>query len=104
MHIDVIGKVIAKVGHGRWIDGGEPDRVNAEPTHVIQLAGDAREISYSISIAIEKTARVDLINHPRLPPVMCVRHTFLLLPVVALYSPPKLQNVHPSVFPPHVSR
>src|SRR5437764_11048273 len=80
MNIDVIAYVVAKIGHGRRIDGGEPDGVNTEPAHVIQLAGDAREISHSITIAIEKTARVDLINHTRLPPgVGLCRKSFLSL-------------------------
>src|SRR3989442_15797724 len=68
MNSGVIGNVIAKIGHRRWVDRREPDGVNAEPAQVIQLAGDPRQISYPIAIAIEKTTRIDLINHARLPP------------------------------------
>ena len=74
MNIGVIRNVIAKIGHGRRVDWREPDRVNAEPAQVIQPAGDTREISHPIAIAIEKTAWVDLINHSRLPPEMGLRH------------------------------
>src|SRR5437870_13764159 len=74
MNIGVIGNVIAKIGHRRRVNRREPDGVNAEPAQVIQLAGDTREVSYPIPIAIEKTAWVDLINHARLPPGMRVRH------------------------------
>ena len=74
MDIGVIGNVIAKIGHRRWIDRRKPDSVNAEPAQVIQLAGDSREISHPIAIAIEKTPRVNLINNARLPPGMRMRH------------------------------
>src|SRR2546429_7665582 len=60
MNSRVITNIIAKIGHRRRIDGREPDRVNAEPAKVIQLADDPREIAYSISIAVEKTAGVEL--------------------------------------------
>src|SRR5579884_1286542 len=76
MHIGIVGNVIAKIGHRRRIDGREPDGVDAEPAQVIELAGDSRQISHAIAIAIEKTAGVDLINHPRLPPGVRLRHGF----------------------------
>ena len=79
MDIGVIGNVIAKIGHRRRIDGREPESVNTEPAQIIQFVGDSGEIPYPIAIAIEKTPRVDLINHPRLPPLMCLRHTSLSL-------------------------
>src|SRR5439155_12346371 len=31
MNIGVIANIIAEIGHGRRIDGGEPESVNAEP-------------------------------------------------------------------------
>src|SRR5256885_15359605 len=74
MDIGVIANIIAKIGHRRRIDGREPDRVNAEPAQIVQFAGDSREIPYPIAIAIEKTPRVDLINHTRLPPGERMRH------------------------------
>ncbi len=54
-------------------------RINAEPAQVVQLAGDTREISYPVCIAIEKTTWVNLINHTRLPPGVRVHHALFYL-------------------------
>src|SRR5215467_8960951 len=70
----IIANIIAEIGHGRWEDGRKPDGVNAEPVQVVQLAGDTREISYAICVAIEKAAWVDLIHYTRLPPGVCLCH------------------------------
>ncbi len=74
MDIGVIANVIAKIGHRRRVDRREPDRVNAEPAYIVQLPLHTRKISYSVPIAIEKTAWVDLINHARLPPGVRMHH------------------------------
>src|SRR3989442_5974654 len=68
MDIGVIANIITEIGHGRRVDGRKPDGINAEPLQVVQFAGDTREVSYPIAIAIEKTPWVDLINHACLPP------------------------------------
>src|SRR6266566_9755095 len=62
MDIGVIANIIAEIGHGRGVDGRKPDGINTEPLQVVQLAADTRQIPYPIAIAIEKTARVNLIN------------------------------------------
>src|SRR2546427_7555486 len=74
MHIAVIANIITEIGHGRRVDGRKPDGINTEPAQIVQLAADTREVSYPISIAIEKTPRVNLINHARLPPGVWMRH------------------------------
>src|SRR6266436_8584689 len=74
MDIGVIANIIAKIAHRRRIDGGEPESVNAEPVQVVQLPHNTKKISHAVPIAIEKTAWVDLINHPRLPPGVQMRH------------------------------
>src|SRR5579864_310170 len=83
--IGVIANIVAKIGHRRRIDRGEPERVNAEPLQVVQFAGDPRQVSYPIAIAIEKTAWVDLINHARLPPGARLRHA-LMFPLSQVMS------------------
>ena len=77
MHIGIIADIIAKISHGRRIDGREPESVNTEPAQIIQFVGDSGEIPYPIAIAIEKTPWVDLINHTRLPPGVRMRHGLL---------------------------
>jgi hypothetical protein len=66
--IDVIGDIVAKVGHRRSEDRRNPDRIDAEVDQIGQPAGDSVQISHSIVIAILKRPRVDLINDSGFPP------------------------------------
>src|SRR3954463_5008290 len=66
--IDVVGDVVAEVGHWRSEDGGNPDRIDAEVDQIAEPAGDSVQISYAIIVAVLKGSRVDLINDGGFPP------------------------------------
>ena len=55
----------------------QPDRVDAEIDEIIELAGDPREITDAIAVAVGERARVDLVEDGSLPPFQ-VGHGALL--------------------------
>jgi hypothetical protein len=67
----VIGDVIAPVEAGRRVDGRQPDRVDAEPvgTQVVEVLDDPGQVTDTVAVRVGEAARVDLVNHPALPPV-----------------------------------
>jgi hypothetical protein len=54
-----IGDVAAEVHLGRWIEGREPDGVDAEAGQVIEVAGDAVQVADAVTIGVAETARID---------------------------------------------
>src|SRR6185437_3412746 len=64
----MIGDVVAEIAHRREEEWREPDGVDAERRHVIQFLGDAGEIADAVAIAVEKTARIDLVDDGAGPP------------------------------------
>ena len=64
----VVRRVIAKIGHRRGIDRRQPDGVNAEPSQVGQPPFDSGGIANTVSVAILKRSRIDLVNNGGLPP------------------------------------
>src|SRR4051794_35929897 len=63
----VIGHVIPKVGHGRFVDGRYPEGVNAQPLQVVEPARDPVEIAYAVAIGVHEATRVNLVDDARLP-------------------------------------
>ena len=43
--VAVVTDVVAEVGHWRREDGGEPDPIHAQPCEVVELLGDAFQVS-----------------------------------------------------------
>src|ERR1051326_4756769 len=78
MHTGIVRDVIAEVRHRRGIDGREPERINAKPAQVVQLLRDTGKVSNTVTIAILKTTRVDLVNDPGLPPGCSLCHIFFV--------------------------
>lgn len=72
VNIDVIAHVIAEIMHGRWIDGGQPDRVHPErgrsTSEIIEPGPDTAEVADTVIIGVLKTPRIDLIENGGLPP------------------------------------
>jgi hypothetical protein len=66
--IAVIGDVIAIIGHRAGEEGGNPDRIDAEPGNVIEMGGDARKIPDPVAVAVGKAARIDLVDGGAAPP------------------------------------
>ena len=71
-NVPVIRNVIPVVVVRAFIAGTEPDGVDAEFFQIIQARNDAGKIADAVSVGIQKTARVDLIDHP-------MQHLFLLV-------------------------
>src|SRR5690349_11769741 len=65
----VIADVVTEVALRRGEEGGEPDGVGTERGDVLELLGHAGEIADPVTVAIEKAARVDLVDHRATPPL-----------------------------------
>ena len=48
--------------------GRQPDGICAEVFEIVELLGDAFEITDAVAVAVRETARVDLIKNCGLPP------------------------------------
>ena len=66
--VAVIGHVVAEIRHGRRIDWRDPDRVHAEPGHVVEAPPDALEVADAVAVGVLERARVDLVHGAALPP------------------------------------
>ena len=73
----VVRDVVAKVAHGRFEERRQPDAIDAEGLHIVELGCDALEIANAVAVRIHERARVDLVEHRAPPPdfVPCSRHT-----------------------------
>ena len=66
--IAVIGNVVTEIGHRRRKDRGEPDRIDAQRSDMIEAPFDPGEIADTVAVAVLKGARIDLIDGAALPP------------------------------------
>ena len=65
----IVGDVVAEIMHGRWKYRGKPDGIDIERiAQIVQALDHAVQVTDPVAIAVHETARVDLIDHPRLPP------------------------------------
>src|SRR3954447_2135367 len=64
----VVGNVVAEVRHGRGVDGRDPERVHAQPGEVVEAGRDARHVAHPVPVLVLKRTRVNLVDHPTLPP------------------------------------
>ncbi len=81
--VDIIGHIVAEVGHGRRKDRRQPDRVHAQPMEVVEPADDALEVARAIAVAVHKAARIDLVHDPGLPPQMLCHEACSILYVLS---------------------
>ena len=75
----VVGNVIAEVGHRRRIEGRKPDGVDAQRrgcsvVEVVEPARDAGEVADPVAVRVLEASRIDLVDHPALPPLAAARH------------------------------
>ena len=68
VHGAIVGNVIAEVSHRRLEEGGDPDRIDTERTDIVEFPVNAGKIPGAISVRIEKTSRVNLIDYCATPP------------------------------------
>ncbi len=66
----VVGHVVAEVHLRGRKAGGDPDRVDAELLQVVELGGDAVEVTDAVAVAVGEAARIDLVEHRMLPPLV----------------------------------
>src|SRR5215475_5991520 len=66
--VAIIADIIAAVGHGRGIDRGNPERINAEPFKIAKTLLYSSEVTDSIAICILEGPWIDLIDDAVLPP------------------------------------
>ena len=69
----VIGNVVAEINLRRRIAWRNPDGINAQTFQIIQFRRDAVEVANAIVVAVRETARIDLVKHRVLPPLMTFR-------------------------------
>ena len=74
----VIHDVVAAVQHGRRVDRGEPDGVDAErlrsASQMVQVVDEPGQVAYPIAIRVGEAARVDLVDDAvQPPPIGCVQ-------------------------------
>jgi hypothetical protein len=50
----IICDIVSKVGHRRWINGGNPDCIHAQVHKVIKAFANSIEVSNSIPVAVLK--------------------------------------------------
>ncbi len=64
----IIADIVTVVVVWRFINGREPDHVDPQVFQIIQTACDSLNVSDTVSVAVHKAARVDLIDHSLFPP------------------------------------
>ena len=65
----VIGNIIAIVILRRFQHGGDPENIYSQLLQIVQFFYNSGNITNSVSVAVVKTSRVDLIYHTFFPPV-----------------------------------
>jgi len=68
--VAIVADVVAEVLHRALEERRQPDRINAEPGHVFQFAGDARQVADAVAVAVGVAARIDLVDHATAPPIV----------------------------------
>ncbi len=73
VHGHVIRDVVAVVAAGRRAERQQPDRGDAEILDVVELRGEAREVSDAVAVRVEERARAKLVNDRVLVPERVAR-------------------------------
>ena len=70
--VAVVAHVVAEVGHRRAEDRREPDGVDAQPGQVVEVAGEASQITDAVAARVGERPRIDLVHDRRLPPRIAI--------------------------------
>jgi hypothetical protein len=57
------------VGHGGGVEGGEPQRVDAEQLEVAEPVPDAVEVTDTVPVGVREGTDIDLVTGRVVPPV-----------------------------------
>ena len=85
--VAIVGDVIAEINHRRRVDGRDPDRVDAKADKIVEPPLDPLEVADAVAVGVLKGARVDLVDHARLPPENSERGRQLRRPYCGACSP-----------------
>jgi hypothetical protein len=66
----VVADVVAVVVLRTRVDGGEPDDVDAQRLQVVEPVDDASQVTDSVTVGVLEAARVDLVDHRGLEPLL----------------------------------
>src|ERR1700730_6369536 len=66
--VQIVGDVVAKVGHGRRENRRQPDRINSEIEEIRQTIDDSRQIADSVAIRVLKRPWINLVEYSLSPP------------------------------------
>ena len=70
IHVAIVDHVVAAVGQIGWIERRQPDRIDAQLLQIIHLFGDTGDVAQSVAVHILETARINLVDHRLLPPIV----------------------------------
>ena len=66
--VKVVRDVVAGVGLGRAVEGGQPHGVHAQAGQIGQPGGNARQVADAIAVGVGERARINLVDHGAAPP------------------------------------
>src|ERR1700758_3809688 len=75
----IVRDVISKIGHGRRVNRGNPDRVNTKFHQVVEAVQNTPKVTDAVAIAVLKRSWIDLVNHRSFPPLQFPHQTDKLL-------------------------
>ena len=64
----IVRNVVTEVAHRRGEEGREPDAVDTQAAHVIQLLRDSGQIADTVAVRVREAARIDLVDYGAPPP------------------------------------
>src|SRR5215467_3925831 len=71
----VVGDIIAKIDHRRWVERRDPEGIYAQPGEVVELRENPLQITNAITVAVLEAPRVNLVDDSTLPPQQLItRH------------------------------
>ena len=71
----IISDVISEISHRRSINWCHPNSVDPEFHQIVESLNNAIQISYAVSVAVLKRARINLVDYSRLLPSEIVHLT-----------------------------
>src|SRR6185369_4033191 len=83
--VAIVAHVVAEILHRRRIERRDPQRVHAEPDEIFEAAAYPFEITDAVAVGVEEAARIDLVEHRRLPP-RCARRRIARAPGFAAFQ------------------
>ena len=69
VHVDVVGDVVAAVAQRGLGERRQPEAVDAEPLQVVELLGQAGQVTDAVGVRVEERAHQHLVEHRALEPV-----------------------------------